>query len=87
MTAEDVAELAHRLRNTPVRDLVRAFERDGFALQRQTRTGGRIYRHMDGRMAVIHYHSGRETLVRKTLRSVLRGARWTIQDAQRLGLL
>ena len=86
MTGDD-AELAHRLRNTPVRDLIRAFERDGFELRRQTRTGGRIYRHPDGRIVVVHYHSGSETLVRKTLRSVLRGAQWTVQDAQRLGLL
>ena len=52
----DLGLLAHLLRNTPVRDLIRALERDGFVLDRAGPTGARIYRHADRRRAVIHYH-------------------------------
>ncbi len=83
----DLGQLVHRLRNTPVRELIRALERDGFTLERQTRSGGRIYTHPSQRLVVIHYHRGSDTLVRQTLRSVLRATQWTISDAERLGLL
>ena len=83
----DVGRLVHLLRNTPVRELVRAIERDGFILERSTRTGGHIYRHPDGRLTLLHYHSGRDTLTRKTLASVLRATRWVEDDLRRLGLL
>jgi len=79
--------LVHRLCNTPVRELVSALRRDGFALERQTRTGGRIYAHPDGRITVVHYHRGSDTLTRKTLESLLQGTRWTEDDLRRLGLL
>ena len=49
----DVGGLVHHLRNTPVRDIVRAVERDGFSLKRETTTGARIYSHPDGRLTVI----------------------------------
>ena len=79
-------ELARRLRNTPARELVRALERDGFSYRR---TGGssRVYRHDDGRRAVIHYHRSGDTLPLGTLRSVLSGTRWTEEDLARLGLI
>ena len=83
----DLGLLVHRLRNTPVRDLIRALERDGYTLERQTRSGGRIYTHTSHKTVVIHYHRGSDTLVRQTLRSVLRATQWTIGDAERLGLL
>lgn len=80
-------DLVHRLRNTPVRKLISALRKDGFLLERQTRTGGRIYAHPDGRIVVIHYHHGNDTLTRKTLESVLVGTRWSEADARRLGLV
>ncbi len=83
----DVGRLVHLLRNTPVRELLRALERDNFILERTTRTGGHIYRHSDGRTTLFHYHSGRDTLTRKTLASVLRATQWTEEDVDRLGLL
>ena len=83
----DSTSLLNLLRNTPVREIIAALERDGFALRRSTRTGSRIYRHPDGRRAVIHYHRGSDTLVRKTLREVLRGVQWTEDDLKRLGLI
>lgn len=84
---DDLAELIHRLRNTPVRELVRALRHDGFFLERETRTGGRIYSHPDDRITVIHYHHGSDTLTRRTLRSVLEATRWTLEDVRRLGLI
>ena len=82
-----MTELAHRLRNTPVRELISALRKDGFVLERETRTGGRIYSHPDGRITVVHYHHGGDTLTRKTLQSVLTATRWTEEDLKRLGLL
>lgn len=79
--------LVHLLRNTPVRELLHALERDGFILQRTTRTGGHIYQQPDGRRTVIHYHRGRDTLDRKTLASVIQSTNWTESDLHRLGLL
>jgi predicted RNA binding protein YcfA (HicA-like mRNA interferase family) len=54
----DVGDLVHHLRNTSVGDIVRALERDGFSLKRETATGGRIYAHSDGRITVIHITTG-----------------------------
>ena len=82
----DLGRLVHLLRNTPVRDLIRALEREGFSLDRSGLTGARIYRHPDGRRAVIHYHHGGDTLPRKTLRSILRAVGWTEDDLRRLDL-
>ncbi len=83
----DPARVLFLLRNTPVREIITALEKDGFSLRRSTRTGSRIYRHPDGRRAVIHYHRGSDTLVRKTLREILRGVQWTEDDLGRLGLI
>ena len=83
----DVGRLVRLLRNTPVRELMRALERDNILLRRTSRTGGHVYTHPDGRMTLIHYHRGSDTLDRKTLASVLRATRWTEDDLHRLGLL
>ena len=79
--------LVHLLRNIPVRELVRALERDGFVRIRSRRTGGYFYSHPDGRRTVIHYHHGGDTLTRKTLGEVLNQTHWTESDLHRLGLL
>ena len=84
---DNLSQLVHLLRNTPVRELVSALRRDGFVLERETRTGGRIYSHADGRLTVIHYHHGSDTLTRRTLRSVLEATRWTVEDVRRLGVI
>ena len=83
----DSGTLVHRLRNTPVRELVNALKKDGFSLERETRTGGRIYSHADGRITVVHYHRGSDTLTRKTLQSVLSATTWTEDDLKRLSLI
>jgi predicted RNA binding protein YcfA (HicA-like mRNA interferase family) len=54
----DLGDLVHQLRSTPIRDIIRAVERDSFSLKRETATGARIYAHPDGRLTVIHYHHG-----------------------------
>ncbi len=46
-----------------------------------------MYRHPDGRKALIHYHRGSDTLPRGTLGNVLNGTQWTEEDARRLGLI
>lgn len=79
--------LVHLLRNTPVRELMRALERDAFFVQRKTRTGGFVYKHQDGRQTHIHFHHGGDTLDRKTLANIVRTAGWTEEDLRRLGLI
>ena len=75
------------LRNVPVRDLIAALERDGFRLRRNTRTGARVYSHPDGRVAIVHYHRGSDTLPRGTLGDLVSGTRWNEEDLRRLGIL
>lgn len=74
------------LRNVPVRKLIRALERDGF-MYRRAKGSQRVYRHPDGRRAVIHYHHGGETLPVGTLRQIVEATRWTEEDLRRLGLI
>jgi len=83
----EASSLVHLLRNLPVHQLIWALERDGFTLRRSTQTGGRIYAHPDGRITVVHYHHGSDTLTRKTLKSVLEAVGWGHADVKRLGLL
>lgn len=73
------SQILRHLRNTSVREIIGALEQDGF-VYRRTQGAGRVYRHPDGRRAVIHYHHGSDTLPVGTLRSVLEGARWTEED-------
>ena len=84
---EPIGQLVHILRNMSVRRILRALQRDGFSLERETQTGGRIYYHPDGRITVVHYHRGSDTLTRKTLQSVLEATRWTEDDMRWLGLM
>lgn len=74
------------LRNVPVRKLIRALERDGFAFQR-LKGSQRVYRHPDSRRVVIHYHHGGDTLPVGTLRHILAAANWNEDALRRLGLL
>lgn len=83
----DYGPLVHLLRNTPVRELVKALERDKFSRKRKTKQGSYVYSHKDGRIVVIHFHHGSDTLTRKTLKSFLEGTHWTESDLKRLKLL
>ena len=79
-------DLARRLRNVAARELIGALERDGFTYRR-TRGSSRVYRHIDGRRTIVHYHRPNDTLPLGTLRSILSGAQWTESDLERLGLI
>jgi len=83
----ELGPLIHLLRNTPVREIIRALEGDNFSLRRTTRTGGHIYVHPDKRRVVIHYHHGNDIFKRKILRSVLEATCWTKDDLTRLKLV
>lgn len=78
--------MIEQLRNTPVRHLIRALERDGF-VYRRAKGSQRVYRHPDGRRVVIHYHHGGDTLPIGTLRQILTATQWTEEDFRRLGLI
>lgn len=71
--------MIHKLKNTPVRELIRALEQDGF-LYRRRKGSQRVYRHPDGRRVVIHYHRAKDTLPLGTLQSFLQGTKWNEDD-------
>lgn len=79
--------LVHRLRNTTAKKMIRALERSGFVRVRSTQSGSHIYKHLDGRMTVVHYHNGSDTFTRKTLASILEATRWNEEDVKNAGLL
>jgi predicted RNA binding protein YcfA (HicA-like mRNA interferase family) len=78
--------MIQKLKNTSVRELIRALEKDGFKYTRR-KGSQRVYRHADGRRVVIHYHHAKDTLPPGTLQSFLAGARWAEDDLKRLGLI
>lgn len=78
--------MIYKLKNTSVRELIRALEKDGFKYTRR-KGSQRVYRHADGRRVVIHYHHAKDTLPSGTLQSFLAGARWAEDDLKRLGLI
>lgn len=79
--------LIQLLRNVPIRLLIKAIERDGFTRKRKTKAGSLIYSHPDGRMVVVHYHVGSDTLPRGMLKSFLEGTGWDEDDLTRLQLI
>ncbi|MDN3515333.1 MAG: type II toxin-antitoxin system HicA family toxin [Candidatus Brocadia sp.] len=78
--------MIQKLRNTSVRELIRALEKDGFQYTRR-KGSQRVYRHIDGRRTVIHYHHAKDTLPPGTLKSFLNGTQWNEDDLKRLGLI
>lgn len=74
------------LKNTPVRELIRALEEDGFAYRRR-KGSQRVYRHEDGRRVVLHYYHAKDTLPSGTLKSFVDGTNWTERDLKRLRLI
>lgn len=77
--------MIHKLKNTPVRKLIRALEKDGFQYTRR-KGSQKVYRHPDGRRVVIHYHHAKDTLPPGTLQSFLQGTQWKENDLKRLCL-
>ena len=79
-------DLFRRLRTVTARSLVRAMEKDGFTYRRR-KGSGRVYRSEDGRRVILHYHTSGDTFPVGTLRSMLKGTRWTEDDLRRLRLI
>lgn len=76
-----------RLRQLTARDLVRALDKDGFTLDRQTGSH-RLYYHSDGRRVTVPFHTPGGTFTPKTLKSMVElQAKWTEDDLLRLKLL
>jgi predicted RNA binding protein YcfA (HicA-like mRNA interferase family) len=75
-----------KLKNTSVRELIRALKQDGFQYRRR-KGSQRVYRHPDGRRVVLHYHHAKDTLPPGTLQSFLNGTKWNEDDVRRLGLI
>jgi predicted RNA binding protein YcfA (HicA-like mRNA interferase family) len=78
--------MIQKLKNTTVRELIRALEQDGFSYKRR-KGSQRVYRHPDGRRVVIHYHHTKGTLPLGTLQNFLSGTRWNEDDLKRLTLI
>jgi predicted RNA binding protein YcfA (HicA-like mRNA interferase family) len=72
-------------RGVTARQLVKALHEDGFILTR-TRGSHRIYRHPDGRRAVVAYHRLSDTFPIGTLKAMIHDLGWTEADLRRLGL-
>ena len=72
-----------KLRNVPVKEIVRALERDGFAQSSKSRA----CIHPDGRKVFIHYHKPNDTIPLGTLKNIIDSARRTEDDAKRLGMI
>lgn len=73
-------------RGVTARELLRALHGDGFCLTR-ARGSHRIYRHADGRRAVVAYHRLSDTFPIGTLKGMLADIGWTDEDLRRLGLI
>lgn len=70
-------------------DLIRALIRNGWELQDPSASSGalRTYRHPDGRIVIIHYHSDKKTYGRSLLRKLLEDIQWTVEDLKELKLI
>ena len=78
--------MIYELKNTLVRKLLRALEKDGFHYKKR-KGSQRVYRHPDGRRIVIHYHHPKDTLPPGTLKSFIDGIKWSVNDLKRLKLI
>lgn len=78
--------MTHKLKNIPVRELIRALKQDGFQYTRR-KGSQRVYRHPDNRRVIIHYHHAKDTLPPGTLQSFLDGTKWNKEDLKRLRLI
>jgi len=75
-----------RLRNLAARDIISALNRDGFTFDRGDGSH-QIYYHLDGRRVTVVFHGGSSTFRRKTLKSIIGQAHWTVEDLKRLKLI
>ena len=84
----NTCRLVHLLRNTPVREII-SYSVSAMVLYETTALepadSGIGTRMAD--LEPIHYHTGGETLIRKTLASVISATQWTEDYLRRLGLV
>jgi len=73
------------INNIKARTLIKALEQDGFILKR-TSGSHRIYKHKNGRRAVIAYHHLGETIPLGSLSSIIKDTGWSDEDLIRLGI-
>jgi predicted RNA binding protein YcfA (HicA-like mRNA interferase family) len=73
-------------RGLSAREFIRALHADGFRLTR-TRGSHHVYRHPDGRRAVVAYHRLSDTFPIGTLRAMIEDIGWFEADLRRLGLV
>ena len=73
-------------RGITARRFIGADRQEGFTLIR-IRGSHRIYRHTDGRRAVVAYHRLGDTFPTGTLRAMISDLGWTDQDLRRLELM
>ena len=76
----------HKLRNLPVRKLIRALVKDGFLLDHQ-KGSHRVYYNKKGIRVVVPFHGANKTLPIKTLSAIILDAGWTPEDLKRLKLI
>ncbi len=73
-------------RGLSARALVKALRADGFRLMR-THGSHHLYRHPDGRRAVVAYHRLSDGFAVGTLNAMIADIGWSENDLRRLGLL
>ena len=76
-----------QLRNLTAREIINAFNRDGFVFYNSVAPINAT-RHADGRRVTVTFHRARDTFPIGTLRSMVEvQARWTEDDLRRLTLI
>ena len=71
--------MTDKLPRVSASEAIRALEKAGFFLARQSGSHNRIYKNAEGRRATVPYHSGKE-LHPKILKSILRDADLTTEE-------
>ncbi len=74
--------MTEKLPRVTATDIIRALEKAGFNLSRQSGSH-KIYKNKSGKRVTVPYHSG-DTLHPKVLKSILKDADLTIEDLRNL---
>jgi predicted RNA binding protein YcfA (HicA-like mRNA interferase family) len=74
--------MSEKLPRVTATDIIRALEKAGYSLSRQSGSH-KIYKNSSGRRVTVPYHSG-DTLHPKVLKSILKDADLTVEDLKHL---
>lgn len=79
--------MRYKPKNITARVFIRALEQDGYVFKRKSKSGHRIYKHVETgrRISVPYHHSGR-TYPPGTLSRLIKATGWTDEDLVRLKL-